>query len=135
MSDRAFIDTNVFVYLSAEDDPQKRQAAKNAIDDYDCVVSTQVVNELSSVLLRKYGKSIMEVKDMLEAIETTCEISLITLATTEKALNIHEHHKFSFYDSLIIAAALENDCKFIISEDFHSGTKIENDLTILNVFS
>jgi predicted nucleic acid-binding protein len=134
MSDRAFIDTNVFVYLNSENDPEKQQAAKNAINNYDCVVSTQVANELSNVLLRKYKKSVTEIKATIEAVETVCDIALITLITTDKALDLHSKYGYSFYDSLILASAIENECKYVISEDLHSGAIIDGKTTILNVF-
>ncbi|MDR3299989.1 MAG: PIN domain-containing protein, partial [Candidatus Accumulibacter sp.] len=115
MGDKAFIDTNVFVYLSSEDDPDKRQAAMDALEAYDCVVSTQVVNELCNVLLKKYGKSASEIKATIEAMEAVCNVALITVVTTDKALDIHERYRYSFYDSLILAAALESGCQYVIS--------------------
>jgi len=41
---------------------------------------------------------------------------------------------FSFYDSLIIAAALESDCKCLISEDLHHGQSVDKILVIENPF-
>jgi predicted nucleic acid-binding protein len=134
MSDRAFIDTNVFVYLNSADNPGKREVAKKIINSYDCVVSTQVANELSNVLLRKYGRSIPEIKQTVAALTAVCDVAVITIATTEKALDLHERYCFSFYDSLILASAIENGCKYVISEDLHENTSIDGDLRILNVF-
>jgi predicted nucleic acid-binding protein len=134
MSGRAFIDTNVFVYLNSENDPEKQQAAKDAINSYDCVVSTQVANELSNVLLRKYKKPVTEIKATIEAVEAVCYVALTTLATTDKALDLHSMYGYSFYDSLILASAIENECKYVISEDLHAGAVIDEKTTILNVF-
>jgi predicted nucleic acid-binding protein len=53
MNDRIFLDTNVFVYLYSEDEPEKRSVALNIFDRVQCVTSTQVLNEFCSVCLRK----------------------------------------------------------------------------------
>jgi predicted nucleic acid-binding protein len=61
MSDKAFIDTNVFIYLYSEDDAKKQNISQMAVDNYDCVISTQVLNEFSSVCIRKLQKTPKEV--------------------------------------------------------------------------
>jgi predicted nucleic acid-binding protein len=134
MSDKAFIDTNVLVYLSSEDDPGKRQAARDALNAYDCVVSTQVMNELCNVLLKKHGKSVPEIKATIKAVETVSDIALVTVATTDKALDLHARYRYSFYDSLILAAALESGCQYVISEDLQDDMRIDSRLQVLNVF-
>jgi predicted nucleic acid-binding protein len=45
MSDRAFIDTNVFIYLYSEDEVEKQGISQKAVDKYDCIISTQVLKE------------------------------------------------------------------------------------------
>jgi predicted nucleic acid-binding protein len=50
------------------------------------------------------------------------------------ACNLADQYGFSFYDSLIIAAALECDCNMLYSEDLHDGQLIEGKLTIKNPF-
>jgi predicted nucleic acid-binding protein len=51
-----------------------------------------------------------------------------------EALRIAEKHRLSWYDSLIIAAALEGQCEKLYSEDFQHGRKIET-LRIENPFA
>jgi predicted nucleic acid-binding protein len=51
-----------------------------------------------------------------------------------EALRIAEKHRFAWYDSLIVAAALEGQCETLYSEDFQSGRKIEG-LRIENPFA
>jgi len=50
-------------------------------------------------------------------------------------LQIAEGYKYSIYDGLIIAAALETRCNIIYSEDLHDGQVIESSLTIRNPFN
>jgi predicted nucleic acid-binding protein len=52
----------------------------------------------------------------------------------EQALNIQGRYGYGFYDSLIIAAALEAACSRLISEDFQDGQRIEG-LRIVNPFA
>jgi predicted nucleic acid-binding protein len=57
-----------------------------------------------------------------------------TQLTIHKACNIAMRYKFSFYDTLIIAAALESNCTILYSEDMHHNQVIENALKIVNPF-
>ncbi|HNW49555.1 MAG TPA: hypothetical protein PKH79_00650 [Prolixibacteraceae bacterium] len=54
--------------------------------------------------------------------------------TVVKAVVIAEQYGFSFYDSLIIAAALEERCDILFSEDMHDGLVIDQSLSIINPF-
>jgi predicted nucleic acid-binding protein len=49
MNVRAFIDTNIFVYLYSEDETEKQVIAQKPFDKYECVISTQVLNEFSNI--------------------------------------------------------------------------------------
>ena len=73
MPDRAFIDTNIFVYLTSDNDDDKKDIAKDVINRYDCVISTQVTNELSNILIKKFSKTTSEVETIISAMEATCE--------------------------------------------------------------
>lgn len=52
----------------------------------------------------------------------------------KEALAIHNKTKYGFYDSLIIAAALESECTILYSEDLQNNQKINN-LEIINPFT
>jgi len=135
MPDRAFIDTNIFVYINSDTDIDKRDKARSVLNNYDCIISTQVTNELSNVLGRKFSKSADEIKAILTAMETVCDIAVLTLETTRSALDIQTRYNYSFYDALILSTALENNCRYVISEDLQDRQIIEGRLTILNPFS
>ncbi|MDR1966756.1 MAG: PIN domain-containing protein [Synergistaceae bacterium] len=134
-AERAFLDTNLFVYLYSETDPAKRERAFAAINTFDRVVSTQVLNEFCSVALRKLLHPIQAVKTSVGEIRETCRLAAINDTTIMKALDIHEKYGYSFYDSLIIASALEQKCRYLLSEDMNDGQVIEGQLTIVNIFS
>ena len=54
--------------------------------------------------------------------------------TILEACGLADRYKFSFYDSLILSAALECECDLLFSEDLNNGQLIENKLKIVNPF-
>lgn len=62
-----------------------------------------------------------------------CEVYPSSTLYTD-ALDIKENHKFSFYDSLILAAALSAHCKVLYSEDLQDGRRIGS-MVIRNPFN
>ena len=56
MNEKAFIDTNIFIYLYSEDEVKKQHISQKAVDKYDCIISTQVLNEFSNVCIGKLNQ-------------------------------------------------------------------------------
>jgi predicted nucleic acid-binding protein len=56
----------------------------------------------------------------------------LSAETSLLALRIAQEYRFSWFDSLIVASALENNCSILVSEDLHHGQVIEKNLTIIN---
>ena len=56
------------------------------------------------------------------------------LTTVLKATDIAERYRYSFYDSQIIAAAMESDCTILYSEDMQNGHLIDGKIRIVNPF-
>jgi predicted nucleic acid-binding protein len=52
-----------------------------------------------------------------------------------EALTIHEKYGYSYYDSLMVASALKQECQYLFSEDMSDGQVIERSLTIKNIFT
>jgi len=99
------------------------------------VISVQVLNEFAAVARRKLNKSWEEVRRAFGILCVFCpEPVPLTVKTQEAALQIAERYKYSIYDGLIIAAALETGCNTVYSEDLEDGQVIENSLTIRNPF-
>lgn len=136
MKDRKiFADTNILVYSQRNDDTVKRDIALKLIDDYYITISTQSLNELCSVLLRKYKVEPNEIFKIIYMLsELSNEIFIVNRLTILSAVKIHEIYKYSYYDSLIIASALECNCNYLLSEDMNDGQIIENKLKIINPF-
>ncbi|GHV59608.1 twitching motility protein PilT [Campylobacterota bacterium] len=134
MSGKAFIDTNILIYLYSEDEPRKMEISLQAINSYDCVISTQVLNEFSNVCIKKLDKTIDEIKLAIEEIINSFSLTAIDKETIITALNIHKKYNYSYYDSLIAASALLSKCTHLLSEDLSDGQVIENQLKIVNIY-
>jgi len=52
----AFVDTNVWVYLYSDTYPAQKRAAFHAINDYECFISTQVLNEFCNICIKNLEK-------------------------------------------------------------------------------
>jgi len=133
MSDKIFVDTNVLVY-SVANDQGKRAIADNLLLNKDVVISPQVISEFVAVTLRKQILEFGKVSEYAKQFMRVFHVTAMTSDTVQSALDIMEKYQFSYWDSLILAAALESACQFLYSEDLQDGQRIENILTIHNPF-
>lgn len=132
-----FIDSNILVYMFDSTDLSKRELAvrfvnQKVADESGCI-SFQVVQETLNVIIGKMGiahetalEFIDDILRPLWQIDPSTELYL-------RALELRERYGFSFYDSLIIAAALEAGCTRLYTEDMQHGQQIQG-LTIQNPF-
>ena len=135
MNDRVFLDTNIVIYLYSEDENYKRDIACNFVNSSNCITSIQAMNEASNVWLKKYKLDKYEIAKYLDELEAICDdIVLIRRKTIDQALNIKDRYGYSFYDCLMLGAALEANCGIILTEDMKSGQVINDTLKILNPF-
>ncbi len=132
MSDSIFLDTNIFIYAYSDTELQKQTIARQLILNNVSFISTQVLQEFSNTLSRKFRKSWPEIMDAVKEISLSNLVHVNSEATIQYAIKIADNYKFSFYDSLIIAAALECKCSKLYSEDMSHGQVIEQKVTIIN---
>ena len=132
--DKAFIDTNVFIYIQRTDEPDKTKVSEKAINFFDCYTSTQVLNETCNILTRKYPTPKEKVKRVLHSIQENCTMVTVTNDYPDKALDYHSKYSISYYDALMVVAALDSNCKYLISEDMQDGLIIDKKLQIVNIF-
>ena len=134
-----FLDTNVLVYTFDRQEPDKqarsRRLVERALGTGDGVVSSQVVQEFLNVALRKFERPLSEDQALRYLREVLDPLCLVFPSTSlyETAVTLCRRWRFSFYDSLIVAAALESKCNVLYSEDFQDGQEVES-LTIVNPF-
>lgn len=135
-----FIDSNVFIYLLDEVDERKRQVSEalvtRALQTRGGVISHQVVQETLNVLTMKLPVP-LTARDagrfQAEFLVPLWQV-MPSPALYTRALEVRERYRYRFYDSLIIAAALEAGCTRLYSEDLQAGQRIER-LVIENPFS
>jgi predicted nucleic acid-binding protein len=140
MKDKYFLDTNIFVYTFDFSSPIKQQRAQDfvraALADNLGIISYQVVQEFLNVATRKSLASMTmpDIKIYLnEVLLPLCEF-YPNSGFYEFSLDIKEQTKFSFYDSMIIAAAIKMGCKTLYSEDLSHNQSIMG-LNIKNPFA
>jgi predicted nucleic acid-binding protein len=134
MKDNVFLDSNILIYLYSEDELQKRNIANNIFDEFECIISTQTLNEFCNVCIKKLKKTIIEIIESLNEIKKNSIVEFVDDKTVEQALFLHEKYLYSYFDSLMLASALNNGCTIIYSEDMQHGQVIENSLKIINPF-
>ncbi len=132
MNDKIFIDTNILIYLYSKSELEKRAKVIAFLENKDLIISTQVLNELSNVLIRKFNFSTNIVLNVFEELSDICLISVVHISTIKKALFVLNKYKYSYYDSLIIASAIDKYCNILCTEDMHNGQIIEGSLEIFN---
>jgi predicted nucleic acid-binding protein len=134
MSGKTFLDTNIVVYLYSSDEPERRAVALALIEQNNSIVSTQVLSELANTLSRKFSLSFDVVAQAVAEIRDACTVMPVLPDTITQALNLAQKYKYSYYDSLILAAALSAGCEILATEDMQHGQVIEDVLTIRNPF-
>lgn len=139
MSVDRFIDTNIFIYQLEARDARKSVVADDIIRDGvargNACISFQVVQECLNTVLRKseIPLDVQGARSYLETVLAPLYRVPASLALYQKGLDIQARYRYGFYDSLIIAAALESGCDRLYSEDLQHGQKIEG-LIIENPF-
>lgn len=139
MSDRTFLDTNIIVYSFDESSKEKQAIANNIIQtgiiENNAVISYQVVQEFINVATRKFKVPLTHVdcKLYVDKVLTLLWEVYPSRDLIHFALDISEHWHYSFYDSLIIAAAIESSCSVLYTEDLQHRQQIYS-LKIINPF-
>ena len=134
-----FIDTNIFIYLFDETDERKRNIAEqliqSALETRSACISHQVVQETLNVVTRKlpFPMSTENAQRFLEQILTPLWRIMPSPALYRRGLELQSRYGVSFYDALIIAAALESGCTRLYTEDLQHGQQVEG-LLIENPF-
>lgn len=137
MRDKVFLDTNILIYVYSADEPKKQSIALQLLDSFEdnVIISKQVINELSNILLKKFKLGSDQVENVLLEIDNVLPIADFDLTTQIKALKLKNRYQFQYYDALIVATALENNCTVVYSEDMQHEMLIDGSLKIINPFN
>ena len=119
-----FLDTNVLIYSIDGKDPAKQVVAReivvSAVRGGGFLISAQVLNEFSNIALLKLKLSVEEVRKFVSFFSRIGVVSLES-RWTDAALLLKQRYETQFFDSLLLAAAQENGCDEILTEDLNDG--------------
>lgn len=133
-----FVDTNVWIYAFLPDqDLEKAAKAKQLIKEQfaSIVVSAQVINEVCAVLLKKKALPESGIRQLVQAFYDQYPVIALDGPVFLLASELRQELSVSYWDSLIIAAALHANVSILYSEDMQHGQRIHNQLLILNPLS
>jgi predicted nucleic acid-binding protein len=130
---KAFIDTNVLLYLLSSDANKADRA--EAILQTGGLISVQVLNEMANVALRKLSMPWEEINEVLTLIRSVCHVEPLTVKTHDRGRHAAERYKLNVYDAMIVASALLAGCETLYTEDMHHGLLIDDQLRIRNPFA
>jgi predicted nucleic acid-binding protein len=135
MSDKIFVDTNLWIYAHLEESGNDKSATAfsllQPVENF--VVSTQVLSEYYSIML-KNNQTDEWIQHNLNIILNACTVASVAADTVRLTHQIRLRYRFSYWDSQIIASALECGCRLLYSEDMQHDQVIEDTLRIHNPF-
>lgn len=136
-----FIDTNIWLYslfddrrIEAIERERKRSIAISITEDEGIIISTQVINEISANLLKKAAFNEEQIKQTIQSLYNRCTIVQFNLTILESASALRSQYYLSFWDSLIVASALDAGARILYSEDMQDGLVVLERLEIINPF-
>ncbi len=126
------VDTNIAVYAFSTDD--RRVRAMELMRDGPCI-SMQLLNEFTSVSLRKRKVGWQEIDDGIAVITSlAASVRPLTYEVHDMARIIAQRYRLSFYDALVVSAARLDKCTVLYSEDMQHGLMINDMLQVTNPF-
>jgi predicted nucleic acid-binding protein len=125
---RSLLDTNVLVYADASDEPAKQAQAIALVSALlragDAVISTQVLQEYVNVAVRKLRLPQGLIRERI-AFCRRFEMVMTSPDLISDALDLHLLRGLSFYDALIVRAAVVGGCQRVLSEDLQNGAVVQ----------
>ena len=116
MSDNIFVDTNIWLYALMNNNDKKQKKATAIVKKSNIIVSTQVINEICYNLKIKTDYKEDEISQLIENIFNQYTVVIFSKDILTSASKIRTKYSISFWDSLIIAAAINNVTTFMIND-------------------
>lgn len=137
MSGKRFIDTNVLAYAFDHHDQARRRTAKHVLRELATarsgVVSTQVMQELFSVLTRKLALDPMIARRAIAG-AANYEIVTLTAGMVLEAIDCAALEHLSIWDALVTVAAATARCEEVLTSDLNAGQVIRG-VRVVNPFA
>ncbi len=136
MTGKAFVDSNIFIYSLSGDDGLKRETAREIIRalvaSHNLYLSSQVLVEVSNVLLRKAQLEPATVIALMNDM-WTLPCATINSQIVREALVLATVAQLNFWDALILESAASAGCSTLYSEDLNHGQVIRG-VKVVNPF-
>lgn len=140
MGGTVFLDTNIFVYAFLASEPRKRSKAVELIET--CLgsgqgcISYQVVQEFANVARKKFATRLSggDCKAFIDAAMQPLNRVVSSTELIHTALDLQDELKYSFYDCVMVAAALQAKADTLYSEDLQHWQLVHGVLRIVNPF-
>jgi predicted nucleic acid-binding protein len=129
MSGRFFLDTNVFIYSFDRSAPHKAEIANGLIDtalsSQNGFISFQVIQEFFNAALKRFAAQLRATDGPSYLHDVFRPLLAVHSSATlyGEALNLYAAGGLSWYDALIVAAALQARCDILYTEDLQHGRK------------
>lgn len=137
MKDRCFIDTNILIYPFDNSNSSKQKACSTFLTQIlvnaEPVISTQTLGEFFNVVVRKLNFPKQGAMFEVQKLTETFPVYEIKTENVLHAMQISNATQFSYWDSLILAMAIDTGCSVLYSEDLSNGQEIEG-IKIVNPF-
>ena len=133
-SELCFIDSNIWLYAFTEDDSRKAGLARAVIAACQPVISVQVINEVCVNLIQKAHFPEARIADLIETFYRKYVVMDLQKEALLTASELRREYSLSYWDSLIVSAALLAGAQVIYSEDMQDGLSIRKSLRIINPF-
>lgn len=130
--EKTFLDSNILIYLLDRDELKKDKVT--LLLDPNFIISTQVVAENINICLKKLRFSKERAFDHANFLLSKFNVITIEKTFFPLAFQLASKYQSSFWDSLIVASALQCECTQLLSEDMQHGMVIEGKLKIINPF-
>jgi len=134
MHDKIFADSNIWLYAFMKSGLEKKIIAEKIVLNKKINLSVQVINEVCINLIKKVNYTNNDILILLKNLNNKYKISNLSFNTISLSVEIRKKYKVSYWDSLIIASALQNKCTILYTEDMQHKQIIENTLEIINPF-
>lgn len=137
MKGKVFIDSNIWLYALIEEqglnDKFKHVLAERLfLENENIQVSVQVVNEVSINLMRKAKKDNDFIFKFIHDLVNTYTVHAQTTAELITAATLRLNYSLSYWDSLVVASAINSECSILYSEDMQDGLQVNEKLKIIN---
>jgi predicted nucleic acid-binding protein len=134
---RIALDTNVLAYAEGVNGAAMRDKALKLIQQLpqgDIVLPAQTLGELFNVLVRKARRKPVRAREGVLNWRDAYTVVATSAAVIVDATDLASDHGLSIWDSVVLAAAAEAECRLLLSEDLQDGFTWRG-VTVTNPFA